>query len=210
MEATGEKASQGAPRKSEETRNRIIGAALEVFAAHGFDGASTRQIAALAGENQGLITYHFSTKENLWKATVDSIFFQFRRDLEARHAILADAETRTRIRLLLIYFVRYAARRPEQMRLMIQEGKVDSPRMKWLVDRHIKPAFELVSPVVVAGIEEGILPPAAPVHYLYMIVGAASLLFASAPEYRYLTGNDPLDPAVIEAHAEAVVNLILR
>ena len=210
MPGTHEKASHGAPRKSDETRNRIIGAALEVFAAHGFDGASTRQIAALAGENQGLITYHFSTKENLWKAAVDSIFFEFRRELEEREAILVDADTRTRIRLMLIYFVRYAAQRPEQMRLMIQEGKVDSPRMKWLVDRHIKPAFEMVKPVVVAAMEEGILPRAAPAHYVYIIVGAASLPFASAPEYKYLTGHDPLDPAVIEAHAEAVVNLILR
>jgi TetR/AcrR family transcriptional regulator len=188
-----------------------VRAALEAFATYGFEGASTRQIAALAGENQGLITYHFSSKENLWKAAVDSIFLEFRRELEARDAILVDADVRTRIRLLLIYFVRYAARRPEQMRLMIQEGKADSPRMKWLVDRHIKPMFEkVVGPVIVAGMEAGALPQAAPIHHFYMMVGAASLLFTSAPEYKYLTGNDPLDPAVVEAHAEAVVKLILR
>jgi TetR/AcrR family transcriptional regulator len=210
-EAGHDAATDEAPRKSQETRDRIVRAALDAFATHGFEGASTRQIAALAGENQGLITYHFSSKENLWKAAADSIFLEFRSELEARDAILVDADIHTRIRLLLIYFVRYAARRPEQMRLMIQEGKADSPRMKWLVDRHIRPMFEkLLSPLVVAGMEAGALPEAPPIHHLYMMVGAASLLFASAPEYKYLTGNDPLDPATVEAHAEAVVKLVLR
>lgn len=208
--AKREGVTDGSRRKSEETRDRIVRAALEVFAAHGFEGGSTRQIAALAGENQGLITYHFSTKENLWKAAVDSIFSEFRDEIEEREAVLADADTRTHIRLLLIHLVRYAARRPEQLRLMVQEGKTDSRRMKWLVDRHIKPLFDRLSPLLRAGVEEGILPEAPIVHHMYMVVGAASLLFASAPEYRYLTGKDPLDPAIIEAHANAVVNLVLR
>lgn len=202
--------AEGSARKSQETRDRIVQAALEVFATHGFEGGSTRQIAALAGENQGLITYHFSTKENLWKAAVDSIFLEFRREIEEREAVLADADTRTHLRLLLIYLVRYAARRPEQLRLMVQESKTDSERMKWLVDRHIGPMFSKMSPLLRAGIEEGILPEAPIAHYVYIFVGAASLLFASGPEYRYLTGNDPLDPAIVEAHAEAVVNLVLR
>jgi AcrR family transcriptional regulator len=67
-------AGDGATPKSQQTRERIVQAALDAFATYGFGGASTRQIAALAGENQGLITYHFSTKESLWKAAVDSIF----------------------------------------------------------------------------------------------------------------------------------------
>jgi AcrR family transcriptional regulator len=196
--------------KSEQTQERIVRAALEAFATHGFDGASTRQIAALAGENQGLITYHFSTKEKLWQAAVDSIFSEFRRELEERMAVLMDADTRTQLRLLLIFFVRYAARRPEQMRLMVQEGKADSARMRWLVDRHVRDPFGIFGSIIGKAIEEGIVPEASIVHYFYMLVGASSLLFAVAPECKHLTGADPFDPTVVEAHAEAVVNLVLR
>ena len=69
-EATEIKKDKPRSRKSQETRDRIIRAAVKAFSESGFEGASTRQIAALAGENQGLITYHFSTKENLWKRSV--------------------------------------------------------------------------------------------------------------------------------------------
>jgi len=203
-------ASEGATPKSQQTRERIVRAALDAFATYGFDGASTRQIAALAGENQGLITYHFSTKESLWKAAVDSIFLEFRRELAERVAVLADADVRTQLRLLLIFFVRHAARRPEQMRLMIQEGKADNARMQWLVEHHLKDAFAIFGSILDRAIEEGIVPAAPVVHYFYILVGACSLLFTVAPECQYLTGDDPLDPAMVEAHAETVVNLILR
>src|SRR5258705_6888178 len=57
-----------------DTRERIVVAALEAFAERGFEGARTRDIAARAKVNQGLITYHFSSKPDLWKAAVDHIF----------------------------------------------------------------------------------------------------------------------------------------
>jgi AcrR family transcriptional regulator len=37
------------------TRERILGAALEIFAEQGFDGAKTRDIAERAGANLGLL-----------------------------------------------------------------------------------------------------------------------------------------------------------
>jgi len=46
----------------------ILDAAESVFALHGFDGASMRQIAAEAGVAQALLHYHFGTKEKLYEA----------------------------------------------------------------------------------------------------------------------------------------------
>lgn len=196
--------------RSEETRARIVAAAVEAFSSRGFDGASTRQIAAGAGENQGLITYHFASKENLWRAAVDSIFGGLLEELGARAEVFADADPRTRVRLLIYYFVRYAARHPEQMRLMVQEGKSDSPRMEWLVDRHIKPIYGFYSELVCDAQRAGVLPEASVVHLFYILVGATSLIFTAAPECRRLTGQDPMQDEMIEAHAEAICNLVLR
>ncbi len=105
--------------KSSATREKIVRAAVDAFATYGFEGASTRRIAALAGENQALITYHFSSKENLWKAAVDSVFDTMKRELLERAEVLIDADVRTRLRFWIMFMVRYAARRPEQMRLMV-------------------------------------------------------------------------------------------
>ena len=187
-----------------------MAAAIEAFASDGFEGASTRQIAKLAGENQGLITYHFGSKENLWRAAVDALFGGFRAELESRMEVLADAEIRTRIRLLIYFFVRYSARHPEQMRLMVQEGKADSERTEWLVDRHLKPMYAYFSAQVCEAQAAGVLPPSPVVHLFYALVGATSLIFTHAPESKRLAGVDPMEESAIEAHAETICNLMLR
>ena len=58
----------------EQTRARIVEAAIEAFAEHGFDGAATRDIVARADTSQGLVSYHFETKADLWRAAADHIF----------------------------------------------------------------------------------------------------------------------------------------
>ncbi|MDR0770838.1 MAG: CerR family C-terminal domain-containing protein [Burkholderiales bacterium] len=57
----------------DDTRQRLIWAAVSVFGAQGFQGASTRRIAALAGTNISSIAYHFGGKENLYLAVADYI-----------------------------------------------------------------------------------------------------------------------------------------
>ena len=49
------------------TRQRLLDAAIQVFARCGFDDASTREICALAEANPAAINYHFGSKEALWQ-----------------------------------------------------------------------------------------------------------------------------------------------
>src|SRR6185437_9002566 len=50
---------------AEQTRERILEAAVAEFGAKGFAGARTAEIAARAGVNQQLIAYHFGGKQGL-------------------------------------------------------------------------------------------------------------------------------------------------
>src|SRR6185503_11330122 len=56
------------------TKARILGAAEEVFAARGFEGASTREIAARADVNISSLHYHWESKETLYFAVFRNIF----------------------------------------------------------------------------------------------------------------------------------------
>ena len=47
------------------TKDRILGAAEELFAQHGFAGTSLRQVTSLAAVNIAAVNYHFGSKENL-------------------------------------------------------------------------------------------------------------------------------------------------
>ena len=49
------------PASSADARDRIVSAARRSFATAGFEGASTRQIAADAGVAQSLLLYHFGS-----------------------------------------------------------------------------------------------------------------------------------------------------
>ena len=55
-------AIDGGYQRGEETRARIVDAALALFGEYGFDGASTRDIAERAGVNAPAIGYYFDNK----------------------------------------------------------------------------------------------------------------------------------------------------
>jgi AcrR family transcriptional regulator len=60
-------------------RAQIVETALRLFARHGFDGTSTKQIAEAAGITEGLIFHYFPTKAHLLTAVIDT-----------RHSFLAE------------------------------------------------------------------------------------------------------------------------
>ncbi|MFK0159948.1 TetR/AcrR family transcriptional regulator [Streptomyces sp. NPDC090493] len=55
----------------ERTRQTILDAANEEFGKHGFKGARVERIAAAAGVNHSLITYHFGGKKGLYDALAE-------------------------------------------------------------------------------------------------------------------------------------------
>ncbi len=196
--------------RGEETRGRIVSAALHSFAERGFDGASTREISGLAGVNQGLITYHFRSKESLWKAAVDSMFAELAQEFGELASEISAVDVREQLRELVVRWVRFAARHPEQMRIMVQEGKADGPRLRWLVSRHLKGFYALFEALVARARAAGLVAVDLPTaHLYYIVIGAASTIFTAAPECRRLTGHDPESEAAIEAHGRALVTLLL-
>jgi AcrR family transcriptional regulator len=191
------------------TRTALLDAALQEFAAHGFDGASTRAIATAAGTHQPQINYHFDSKDELWKAAVDHLFDRLDQAVRAQLSATSPGwDTHDGFGANVRAFVRAAAGLPELNRIMVQEATIDSERLRWIVERHTRPRFELVTEHwrrlreqgLVADIDEAVL--------YYSLVGAASLAYVNAPEARLL-GHDTLADTFIEAHADALVAVFL-
>lgn len=192
-----------------DSRELILRAALTAFAEKGFDGATTRDIATRAGVNHGLIPYYFGGKPKLWRAAVDRAFAELEAGAEAvlRDPLLTD--DRERIGLLIRNFVRFVSRNPEFVRLMHEEGKRRGPRMRWLVDRHVRPLYETVTALMRRGQQRGVLPvQIAPVHLHYLLAGSV-VVFHQAEECKRLTGLNPFDESFVQAHADAVEQLFL-
>jgi TetR/AcrR family transcriptional regulator len=193
---------------ADATRERILDAALGVFADRSFEGATTREIAARAGVTQPLLNYHFSSKDELWRAAVDRLFAALDHAMNERAAGLRGVDELTTARLLVREFVYFSARNPQLHRIITAESKTDGPRMDWLVERHVRPLYEATTAQFARLREQGHLPAIAPAHLYYILTGAGPTMFVLAPECRRLSGIDPFSDDVIEAHADAVTTLL--
>lgn len=91
--------------RGEQAKSALIQAAIEQFGEHGMR-ATTRDIAALAGQNIAAIAYYFGSKEALYMASAHWIgdFFNqhFQQHVaEAQTLISADSQDKTAIRRLI-------------------------------------------------------------------------------------------------------------
>ncbi len=190
------------------TRDRILAAATDLFSERSFDGASTREIAARAGVTQPLLNYHFRSKEELWRAAVDSLFDRLEQTIDERTNGLRGVDEVTTAKLLVREFVTFSARNPQLHRLIMQESKADGPRLDYLVDHHVRPIYERTVALFEHLAARGAVPAIPPTHLYYILTGAGPTMFVLAPECRRLSSLDPSADAVIEAHADAVCLLL--
>jgi AcrR family transcriptional regulator len=70
------------PARKARTQERILRAAMELFATRGYHRTSTSQIALRAGVSRASIFWHFSDKQTLFEATARHFLVPFRRTLE--------------------------------------------------------------------------------------------------------------------------------
>jgi len=68
-------------RRSDETRSRILEAALAEATEAGFQGTSVARIAARAGVAVGVLNYHFGSKEELLRQSMVGLIKDFRSKL---------------------------------------------------------------------------------------------------------------------------------
>ena len=99
----------GYPR-GDEARSRIIQIAIEAFGLHGYEGASTREIAELAGVKAPALQYYFDGKPGLYSACADHIAAAIETRLasslaDARQALADDALMKDAILLELHGFL---------------------------------------------------------------------------------------------------------
>ncbi len=188
----------------------ILEAALDLFSERSFDGATTRVIAERAGVTQPLLNYHFAGKEELWRAAVADLFDRLRASMQERISGLRGVDEITVAKLMVRHFVEFSAGNPQLHRIIMQESKQPGPRLDWLVDTHVRPLYEDAIALFDRLAARGELAPIAPAHLYYLLTGAGATVFVMAPECERLTGVNPFAPEFVSAHADLVVDLLVR
>jgi TetR/AcrR family transcriptional regulator, regulator of cefoperazone and chloramphenicol sensitivity len=129
------------PEISEEnTRNKILNAAGEVFAEYGFEGATIRMITERAEVNVAAVNYHFRDKAELYnRVVVDACSARAAwRDAMAE----ATDSPEERLHSLICHFLEYmlGPDRPVwKRRLMAREMANPTTALDELVEKNIRP-----------------------------------------------------------------------
>jgi len=97
------------------TRQRLLDAAAEVFAAKGFRDASNADICELAGANTAAVNYHFGSKEDLYVQAWRHSFEKSLAALSPDGGVPADAAPAERLRGRILAIVRRIADRSNHM-----------------------------------------------------------------------------------------------
>jgi AcrR family transcriptional regulator len=184
--------------------SELLDAALHEFAAHGFEGASTRAIAERAGAHQPQINYHFSTKEHLWRASIERLFSLLRSSIDASPGDDPAEQFAAAVRK----FVEFSAARPELHRIMDLESTAPSARLDWIVEHHAGPMFEFVAERWAAVRRAGAGNDLAAIDVWLLLVGLGALPFANAPVLRRFGGPDPSNAEQVRRHADWVLALL--
>jgi len=103
----------------------------------------------------------------------------------------------------------FSAAHPQVLRIMSHEGAIDSPRVRFVVDRFVNPlrpgVERLLARLVAAGRIRSV--PYATLHFLVTVGGGA--LFANPVEAALLGAPAHPDAEDIRAHAEAVADVLI-
>ena len=193
---------------ADATRARILDAALDLFADLSFDGATMRAIAVRADVSQPSVSYHFRTKDELWRAAVDRLFVQLDATLLGRIEGLRGVDELTMAKLVVRDFITFSAAHPQLHRIITQESKGEGQRIDWLVDEHIRPLYEMTTRLFQRLVERGAMPDVPAPFLYYILTGAGPTIFVLAPECRRLAGFDPLSAEAVQTHADAVIGLL--
>jgi AcrR family transcriptional regulator len=202
--------TRGRPRIHED--DEILDAALQAFAAQGYEAMSLRALNAQLGLSHGTISQRFGTKERLFFAAVDRGLTAFVEEVERIRVHLLSAIDRTDeledLRATIRAFLGAALRHPELGRLMNQEGLQATERLNYFVETVIFPLFGTIGQTLDQLRLEGRIRPVT-MRSMFFLVGhgaeAPFTLTALSEAFDVMDG--PLDP---EQHADDITDLIMR
>lgn len=171
------------------TRERILDAAEELFAAGGYRATSVVQIAEAVGIRGPAIYKHFASKADLYEAVVRRLYSPL------RDRLLVAADDELRSAEMVDMLVRYHVDNPNLPRLIQQATLADDIELHALVEDWYEPLFSRIGQTNDT--------PGLAMALHSMLLGYITL----APLHRRVFGVDPLEPDAIDEQLRLLAQL---
>lgn len=166
-------------RAAGETRNAILAAAADAFAARGFAGASVDDIAKRSGFNKAMIYYHFANKEALFVEVLRGVF----RVMGARTTAITESALppAAKIEAFIDALDQTAERHPFMPPIMVREIAEGARRLDPDTLRLMAVILKNLARVLDEGARSGAFRRADPVLTYFSLVAPVIFFRATAP-----------------------------
>ena len=189
QDGTSAQAQPKPSRIQQRNRGLILDAALDVFSAHGYRGATLDQIAAQAGLSKPNILYYFAGKEEIHVTLLNQLMEAW---LDPLHEIDPNADP-------LEELLRYVHRKlemsrefPRESRLFANEIIQGAPRMGPHLETGLKSLVDQTAVVIQGWINAGKIAPVDPRHLLFSIWATTQHYADFDAQVRVLMGETPV------------------
>jgi len=153
-------------RIQQEKRERILEAALEVFSAHGFRGATIDQIADAAGMSKPNLLYYFRRKEDVHEALLTRLLDMWLAPLRELDEI---GDPLSELRGYIRRKLEMARDFPRESRLFANEMLQGAPRMLPFIEGEMKKLVDEKAEVIKGWMRAGRIARTDPWHLIFSI-----------------------------------------
>jgi len=166
-------------RSAMATRDKLLRAAIRVFARHGLSGGSVDKISRAARSHDRMIYYYFGSKEGLFIAALEEIYRRFN---EAESRLELDPQRPLEALEAVIHFVLdYYRRNPEFIALLNSEnlhrGKHITRSLR--AREYSAPAIGIIEALLRSGVAQGLFRPGISARDLYLLIAATGYFYQS-------------------------------
>jgi TetR/AcrR family transcriptional regulator len=196
--------------RADQTRKRILRAAVQEFSTHGLSGARTDRIAEAAKANKALLYYYFKSKQGLYAAAVEGVAARVVENAMAEFDAKYSAGEML-LRSALNHFDRIVTQREfqslmQQEMIRFRSGKGGSVPV--LFRTAFAPLIQKMHDAVEDGIRTGELCRVDWLQVVYSIFGANVFYFLSAPMMELAMPFEPFSPKALKLRREIAVQFL--
>jgi AcrR family transcriptional regulator len=166
-------------RNPEDSRDRILQAARQEFAAHGLGGARVDRISEQAGINKRMLYHYFGNKDDLFGAVLEANYAHKRASEQAMR--LENEEPREAIRKLVTLTWNYYIDHPEFMNLLNSANLHQARHVQAssTVKEMRNPFIHMIGNILENGVKAGVFKPGVDPVQLYISIAGLSYFYLS-------------------------------
>jgi AcrR family transcriptional regulator len=191
-------------------RAQLLDGAITLFAARGYEGVSTGEVAKEAGLTQSMVHYYFGSKASLWEAAVERLMRRRSGQFQVDISDLRDLDALSRLKVVIRRFVAANASDPHLNRILVHEAMASSARLEWLAVRFMRPGYQLFNQAIQDCVDAGFFRPVNARDVTNIIVGASTMTFSLSLLISEVYRDDPLGVDDADRLSDTLIDVLVN